>query len=191
VLGIVVMLVAGLVWPTLDNRINTALVADDPGCPHSSDFPAIEGGRAERQELLCLLNRERAKNGLPGLREEARLDQAAQVQSNDIVARRFFAHVNPDGRAPSDRIDAAGYPRSPLTGENIAWGEEREGTPVRVVRAWMHSPGHRANILQPRYTEIGIGVTPGAPTSVPARAAVYATTFGAGPLSVSAGAPGS
>jgi uncharacterized protein YkwD len=149
VVAVAIMLVAGLAWPTMHNRIETALVRDDAACPHSSDFPAVDGGVAERREILCLLNGERAKNGLPGLREEAHLDQAAQAQSDDIAARHFFAHVNPDGRTPSDRIAAAGYPRSPLTGENIAWGEERDGTPVRIVRAWMHSPGHRANILQP------------------------------------------
>jgi uncharacterized protein YkwD len=110
------------------------------------------------------------------------LDQAAQFQSDDIANRHFFAHVNPDGQTPADRIAAAGYPRSPLVGENILWGEERAGTPVRAVRAWMHSPGHRANILQPRYTEIGIGITRGAPQAVPGRAAVYATTFGGGPF---------
>jgi uncharacterized protein YkwD len=169
-------------WPKLQNRVDTALVRDDPGCPHSSEFPSANGDPAGRQQILCLLNLERAKYGLPAFREEIHLDQAAQVQSNDIAARDFFAHVNPDGRTPADRIAAAGYPRSPMTGENILWGEEREATPVRAVRSWMHSPGHRANILRPQFTEIGIGITRGAPQKVRGRAAVYATAFGGGPL---------
>ena len=178
-LGVVAL---GLLWPKLHNRLDTFLVRDNPSCPHSSDFPAGNGDPAARQEIVCLLNRERAKYGLPALREEGHLDRAAQFQSDDIVARHFFAHVNPDGRTPQDRIAAAGYPPSPATGENILWGEEREATPVRAVDAWMHSPGHRANILRPAFTEIGIGMTRGAPQKVHGRAAVYATTFGGGPF---------
>jgi uncharacterized protein YkwD len=174
--------VLALLWPKLHARIDTAAVQDNPSCPHSSDFPSANGDPAGRQEIVCLLNLERGKYGLVPLREEVHLDQAAQVQADDIATRHFFAHVNPDGRTPQDRITAAGYPSSPMTGENILWGEEREATPVRAVRAWMHSPGHRANILRPQFIEIGVGVTRGAPQTVRGRAAVYATTFGGGPL---------
>ena len=178
----VLALAAALAWPKLQNRVNAELVRDNPACPHSSDFPGVNGDSGGRQQILCLLNLERQKYGLQPLREEVHLDQAAQVQSDDIAARHYFAHVNPDGRTPADRIAAAGYPPSSLTGENILWGEEREGTPVRAVDSWMHSPGHRANILRPGFTEIGIGITRGAPQTVRGRAAIYATTFGAGPL---------
>ena len=171
-------------------KADTALVRDDPACPHSSDFPAQEADPAARQEILCLLNVERAKVNLPPLREEAHLDQAAQVQSDDIAARDFFAHVNPDGKTPGDRIFAAGYRQDYWTGENILWAEERLATPVRAMRAWMHSPGHRANILRANFTEVGIGVTLGAPQPVRSRAAVYATTFGGPPPGISQPGPG-
>jgi uncharacterized protein YkwD len=179
---ILCVVAAGVLWPKLQPRLDTALVRDSPACPHSSDFPSSNATVAGREEILCLLNVERAKVGLAALREEAHLDTAAQYQSDDIAMRHFFAHVDPDGRTPADRIAAAGYPPSPLTGENIAWGTESDGTPVRILDAWMHSPGHRANILRPQYTEIGIGITRGAPQAVQMRAAVYATTFGGGPL---------
>lgn len=182
-LGLVALVVAGAVAvPYASNRATTAAVSDDPACPHSGDLPSSTGSAAVRAQILCLLNQERARSGLAPLREDTRLDAAAQVQSDDIARRHFFAHVNPDGQAPAQRIAAAGYPRSPATGENLAWGEEMEGTPVHIVDGWMHSQGHRENILRAVFTEIGIGVTRGAPEEVRGRAVVYATTFGGGAL---------
>lgn len=182
-LGLVVLVVAGtLAFPVVANRVRTATVRDDPACPHSGDLPESTGSLAARTQILCLLNQERARSGLAPLREEAHLDAAAQVQSDDIARRHFFAHVNPDGQAPEQRIAAAGYPQSPATGENLAWGEEMEGTPVHIVDGWMHSQGHRENILRAAFTEIGIGVTRGGPQDVRGRSVVYATTFGGGAL---------
>jgi uncharacterized protein YkwD len=103
--------------------------------------------------------------------------------SQDRCHTRRSRLPSPDGRTPAQRIAVAGYPPSRATGENLAWGTETEATPVRIVDGWMHSPGHRVNILRPTYTEIGIGVTRGAPRPhVHGRAAIYATTFGEGPL---------
>ena len=183
-LGLVVLVVAGtLAFPVVANRVRTATVRDDPACPHSGDLPESTGSLAARGEILCLLNKERGQFGLVPLLEEARLDAAAQRQSDDMARRHFFAHVNPDAQSPAQRIAAAGYPRSTATGENIAWGEEMKATPVEIVDGWMHSPGHRENILRSAFTRIGIGVTRGAPQSgVHGRAVLYATTFGGEPL---------
>jgi uncharacterized protein YkwD len=184
-LGVVLALAVagGVVWPVIGNRVKTAAIRDDPACPHSGDVPSATGSVATRGQILCLLNQERARFSLPALHDETHLDVAAQVQSDDIAHRHFWAHVNPDGRTPAQRIAVAGYPPSRATGENLAWGTETEATPVRIVDGWMHSPGHRVNILRPTYTEIGIGVTRGAPRPhVHGRAAIYATTFGEGPL---------
>ena len=67
-------------------------------------------------------------------------------------------------------------------GENLAWGETDESPPAAIVALWMKSPGHRANILEPGYREIGIGMAYEAPEAqpVPKQAAIYTTTFGAG-----------
>lgn len=96
-----------------------------------------------------------------------------------MARRDFFAHVNPDGRRAVDRIRATGYPREATVGENLAWGEESDATPVRIVEGWMNSPGHRANVLRHGYREIGVGITVGSPQPKDRRRAVtYVTTFG-------------
>ena len=97
--------------------------------------------------------------------------------------RKFFAHKTPDGVDPGRRMEAVGYPvSSTATGENLAWGTGAEATPVRIVKGWMNSPGHRENILRPSFTEVGVGVAHDAPKrDVQGRAGVYTTDFG-GPL---------
>lgn len=99
-----------------------------------------------------------------------------------MVSRRFFEHDTPEGRSPADRLKAIGYARgrSVSAGENLAWGAREDATPRKIVRLWMESPGHRADILRPSYTEIGIGIVLGAPVpGKPAEdAATYTTNFG-------------
>jgi uncharacterized protein YkwD len=98
------------------------------------------------------------------------------------VADRFFDHVSPTGATFVQRIRQTDYLASAASwslGENLAWGSGFYATPRETVSSWMHSPGHRHNILDPRYREIGIGVAPGTPTDaggVPG--ATYATEFG-------------
>ena len=81
-----------------------------------------------------------------------------------------------------DRLTRTGYMRGArawTVGENLAWGSGTRSTPREIVAAWMHSPGHRANILQRRFREIGIGVVFDSPRGSSATAATYTTTFGA------------
>jgi uncharacterized protein YkwD len=136
-----------------------------------------------RTMILCLLNHERTKRDLPPLRENALLTQASNDHSEDMVERKFFAHDNPDGVAPAQRIEATGYaPSVPgLVGENIAWGEGPLGRPGAIVDAWMHSPGHKRAILEPRFREVGLGIARGnvQKRRPPGRsAAAYTTDFG-------------
>jgi len=175
--------IAALVVLTRSHGHVTRSVGDEPGCPLSGRFPATVTPDRVDAAIVCLLNRRRAEQGLPVLREQAQLDVAAERQAADIVRRRFWSHVNPDGRSAKDRILATGYGPSLVVGENLAWGQNSEATPVEIVKRWMQSAGHRANILEPRYREIGIGVMMGAPRPGVGNAAVYATTFGAGPVS--------
>src|SRR6201999_3073349 len=107
---------------------------------------------------LCLLNQERASRGLTALSEASTLQKAADRYASDMVARRFFDHVSPGGGTFMDRIKAEGWlPAGSWTaGENIAWGSGELGTPASIVDGWMHSPGHRANILNGAFTQIGI-----------------------------------
>jgi uncharacterized protein YkwD len=74
-----------------------------------------------------------------------------------MAARDFFDHTNPDGDGPGERVTAAGY-RWATYGENIAKGQR---TPAQVMESWMNSPGHRANILNCSFEEIGIGLHDG------------------------------
>ena len=149
------------------------------GCAHANDVPDAGTLADDRRATLCLLNRERRIRGLPPLRVDRHLERAAQLYSARMAARDFFEHVAPDGSAPPERIAAAGYGRARVTGENLGWGEQKAGEPAAMVDGWMHSPGHRANILQPAYREIGIGIVPEAPRP-DADGATYTTEFGSG-----------
>ncbi|MGC0333916.1 uncharacterized protein YkwD/stress response protein SCP2 [Streptomyces sp. SAI-170] len=108
-------------------------------------------------EVVALTNVERATAGLPPLAADPLLTRAAQAHSADMVARDFYAHTAPDGSRPWDRAAAAGAARRSI-GENIACGQR---SPAEVVTGWMNSPGHRANILRPDFTHIGIGFAGG------------------------------
>ncbi|MFJ9311684.1 sigma-70 family RNA polymerase sigma factor [Streptomyces cyaneofuscatus] len=110
--------------------------------------PASEGG-----QVLQIVNTERAKEGCGPVTSNDLLATAAQRHSADMASRDYFSHTSPDGTDPGDRITAAGY-RWSTYGENIAKGQR---TPADVMRAWMDSPGHRANILNCSFKEMGIG----------------------------------
>ncbi|MGJ5748912.1 RNA polymerase sigma factor (sigma-70 family) [Streptomyces puniciscabiei] len=105
-------------------------------------------------QVVALVNKERAGAGCGPLTEDAQLQKAAQGHSDDMAARHFFDHTNPDGADPGQRITAAGYLWSTY-GENIAQGQQ---TAAAVMDSWMHSPGHRANILNCSFKDIGVGV---------------------------------
>ncbi|MFF7770033.1 CAP domain-containing protein [Streptomyces massasporeus] len=107
--------------------------------------------------VIDLTNRERTRHGLPPLSADPPLTTAAQAHSADMVARAFYAHTAPDGSRPWDRAAAAGSTRRSI-GENIACGQR---SPSDVVEGWMNSPGHRANILKPGFTHIGVGFAGG------------------------------
>ncbi|MET7596849.1 CAP domain-containing protein [Streptomyces sp. NPDC005481] len=110
-------------------------------------------------EVLALTNAERTSAGLRPLAADARLTEAAQAHSTDMAVRGFYSHTSPEGREPWDRAAAAGSGHRSV-GENIACGQR---FPTEVVRGWMNSPGHRANILKPAFTHLGVGFAGGGP----------------------------
>jgi uncharacterized protein YkwD len=154
---------------------------DVDGCAGSWLRPTAANVAQVRFATVCLINARRARAGLQPLTENLLLQRAAELHSLDMAARDFFEHGNPDGVQPDARIVRQGYPPI-LVGENLAWGETVKSSPAVIVAMWMKSPGHRANILEPGYREIGVGLAYDAPESQPVRkqAAVYTTTFGAG-----------
>ncbi|WP_315789600.1 CAP domain-containing protein [Fischerella sp. JS2] len=105
------------------------------------------------QQVVKLTNEERAKNGLAPLKENAELNYAADEYAEQMSETGVLSHTGPDGSQPWDRAKTVGYEAQTM-GENIARGQK---TPEEVVAAWMNSPGHRANILNSKYTEIGVG----------------------------------
>ena len=108
--------------------------------------------------LLVLINTERQKRGLLPLKTNFILMQVAQAHSQNMAERDFFDHVDPaTGLGPCERISSAGYAFWACA-ENIAAGYR---TAEAVFQAWMRSSGHRANLLSPDFTEIGIGYAEG------------------------------
>lgn len=122
-----------------------AVVIAEPARPAESNW---------RKKVAQLVNQFRASNGLPALEINAFLNRAAMAHSRDMLARDFFAHINPDGGDPGDRATAAGYRWTQIL-ENIAVGQR---TPRDVVNAWIRSTdGHREAMLDPAVTELGVG----------------------------------
>ena len=154
---------------------------DVDGCAGSWLRPVPANEAEVRAATVCLVNAERARHGLIALGQNARLRRAAEAHSLDMARRKFFEHRTPDGVETAARIVRQGYPPI-LVGENLAWGELAHSTPANMIALWMKSPGHRANVLQPGYREIGVGLAYEAPErqDEPLQAAIYTTTFGAG-----------
>lgn len=108
--------------------------------------------------ILLETNRYRATEGIAALHSNDLLTQAAQAKLDDMFAHQYFAHLSPDGRGPANWAEDQGYEYIVIA-ENLALGSY-EGDPG-LVKAWMESPGHRANIMSKQYTEIGIAVRQG------------------------------
>ncbi|HLL92175.1 MAG TPA: CAP domain-containing protein [Solirubrobacteraceae bacterium] len=157
------------------------------GCANAGLRPTRHDVRLIRAATLCLVNRERVAHGEARLRPNRRLRQAAQGHSHSMTVDDYFEHFGgsgPGGGTPLSRIRAAGYISSSRVGfevgENIAWGTGALATPRAIVAAWMASPGHRANILDPHYRETGIGVSAHPPASLAhgQSGAIYTQDFG-------------
>lgn len=108
--------------------------------------------------LVDAMNRQRAAHGLGPLRLNAKLSLAAEDRIGDMFAKRYFAHVSPDGIDPFEWVLQRGY-RYRLVGENLAVGYRG----AAVVDGWMRSPGHRENILERGFDEVGIAIADGSP----------------------------
>ena len=150
-------------------------------CAHANVVPSAANLELVRTAVLCLHNRERATRGLPKLAERAELRTAAEGHSVHMVEAQFFAHDGPDGSDMVDRILGTGYARGHgwSLGENIAWGTGPLATAAAIHRAWMRSPGHKANILRRQFREIGIGIALGAPAPTGGQdGATYTADFG-------------
>ena len=178
----IVLALAALCAPAAAQARPAAIVSQD-GCADTNLRPTRANLELVRDAVLCLHNRERARHGLPRLRENPKLRRAAERHTAAMVSTHFFDHTAPNGSTMVDRIRRTGYTRHASAwalGENIAWGSGRLATAAEIHRSWMHSAGHRANILQRSFREIGIGIETGLPVRLSASqsGATYTTDFG-------------
>lgn len=107
-------------------------------------------------KMLELVNKERAKHGLNILKPDPEIQVVARAHSRDMFARGYFSHINPDGKNPFDRMHAGGI-KFLSAGENLALAQTLSIAHIGL----MNSPGHRANILQPTFGRLGIGILDG------------------------------
>jgi uncharacterized protein YkwD len=110
-------------------------------------------------KIITETNLQRQENGsLPALKENTKLNEAASAKAGDILKNQYFEHVSPSGVGPGKLVQNYGYDFI-VAGENLILGNFKDEK--EVVQDWMNSPGHRANILNNRYTEIGVAVVKG------------------------------
>lgn len=151
-------------------------------CGPSTSTPARLTLHQMSSSELCLINRARAHYGLVPLQLNADLRDSATGHSDSMVVHRYFGHEGPGGSVDS-RISRTGYldkgVRDFTIGENIAAGSGHDGSPWQIFEDWMHSPPHRANILDPSYRDAGVGVSRGFPFGGAGAAATYTVDFGA------------
>jgi len=119
------------------------------------NIPAIEREiTAFENEVVRLVNAERARNGLPPLIQNWEVSRVARYKSQDFINRNYFGHDSPTYGSPSNMLRSFGILFS-ANAENIA---RSQTSPAAVMNSWMGSAGHRANILSPLYNQIGVGV---------------------------------
>jgi uncharacterized protein YkwD len=160
-----------------------------PGSAVSAPTPCSDSTLAPRQlnlhqmrsSVLCLINRIRVHHDLHPLGYNKALMTSASAHSVSMVVHGYLGHGGPGGSMDS-RISRAGYlasGRQFVIGEDIGGGGGLLGSPMAVVRDWMHSPPHRRNILDPHFRDAGVGVARGFPYGGGGAAATYTVDFGA------------
>lgn len=144
--------------------------------------PAKLSNPEARKAVLCLVNKQRTRHGLSKLDRDRDLQKAAQNHSEWMKNHGCFAHECPGEKTVQQRLAGVGYLISGLLrwayGENIAYGEDSAGTPKKMVQAWMNSSGHRANILNPSFRDLGVGFVRGTPNDPNEVGGTYTTDFG-------------
>ncbi len=175
------------------SRLATLLLAVASGLVLIAALPALAqacrgaGGNPNkmnsgdlRRATLCLINHQRHRHGLGSVHGDRSLRKAATGHSADMVHRDYFSHFSPGGGSIQTRIGGSGYlagANSYLFGEIIGGGTAFGGSPKGVVKAWMHSPAHRSEILNGGFHDAGVGVAHGFPGRG-GRGATFTIDFG-------------
>ena len=114
---------------------------------------ALSADEVSESQMFALVNSERTKRGIGILAWSPEIVGVARTHAEDMWERKYFGHVSPEGKDVGDRLDAAGV-RYFLAGENLALAP----TVTTAMNGLMNSEGHRANILEPKFKKVGIGV---------------------------------
>jgi len=156
--------------------------AEAGGCPGADTKPAKLSASEARKAIICLVNRRRDNAGIGSLARDRRLQKAAQRHNQRMHGNGCFAHQCPGEGGLDTRLRSVGYLSDGLQrwsfAENIAWGRKGRGTPSSVVDAWMHSSGHRANILSRDFRDLGVGFSAGTPSKQDASGGIFTVDFG-------------
>jgi len=169
--AVTVLIAVGLFATTAD--------ANASSCgPAATLPPEASQPIAQRQALACLINEVRAEHHLRALTSQGSLAGVAGRYSRRLVTGSFFAHVD---AANHSTIESRGKPYTAgadiwALGENLAWATGYRSSPEQILAMWIASPGHRANLLDPQWKDVGIGIASGTP--VGAAGATYAAEFG-------------
>lgn len=137
-----------------DNNNNQDQDKDDNNQNNDNNSSNINGFSKEQVEVLNLVNKERKANGLKPLTLNKELSNVANIKSRDMIEKGYFDHTSPTYGSPFDMMKKFNISYN-TAGENIAMGQK---TPSEVMNSWMNSSGHRANILNSTYTELGVGI---------------------------------
>jgi len=130
----------------------------EPKAAAAIEKPAAPAPRLTVPGTIKQTNVQRNDNDFPPLDHSTVLDDIAARRANDMFEKQYFAHISPSGAGAESTAKEAGYDYLAL-GENLAMGNFKDD--ADLLRAWMNSPGHRANILDPHYLEIGVAVKKG------------------------------
>jgi uncharacterized protein YkwD len=154
---VALLLAAGLALTLAPSSADAA----SPCSRHGDKKPEQLGKKKARNAVICLINKQRNGQGRGDLDRDYRLIEAARKHSGAMARKGCFSHECPGEKSLLGRLKAVNYITGGLTrwayGENIAYGTDRAGTPREIVSDWMHSSGHRSNILSRTFEDVGVG----------------------------------
>jgi uncharacterized protein YkwD len=152
------------------------------GCAAATVIPTNPTMRqAASDAVLCLINVERTLRGLAPVLTSSQLGKAATSHASDMVRRKYFSHVTPNGEDLRKRVARTGYlrgARRPALGETLAWGSDLYASPAELVKDLMQSPEHKAIIVDRRFRDIGVGLALGAPEDGMGSGSTLSLNFG-------------
>lgn len=143
--------------PSTSSKPSTSTASTKPSTPSSAPSTTSQSNSSYasfQNQVIQLVNEQRAANGLKPLTANAQLANTATLKSEDMAKLNYFDHNSPTYGSPFDMMKKYGISYR-TAGENIAMGQT---TPAQVMQGWMNSPGHRANILNSSFTQIGVGI---------------------------------